>query len=490
MSNEASEIMITVDRRPLAVVLLSRFSRVVILAFLAVVFYFFVTSTPWEGLSVEGFRAIGIFFLCTILWLFQLIPMSITGLLALVLIPLLGVLPSREAYGYFGNEAVFFILGAFILSAAMMQSGLSARLAIFFLKFIRLSPKKLVLGILVTTSFLSCVMSEHAVAAFCFPIVLEICKAMTFVPKGGEYGKTLFLAMAWGCIIGGIVTLLGGARAPLALGILYEITGSHIGFFEWMKTTVWVAAPLFAVASGLLVFYFKTDVASIKEAHDYLVKKSRALGLVSLNEVLIFLILLGAIYFWVSNGEASGMAAISIMAVVLIFVLGLVRWKEISENINWGIILMYGGAIALGRAVDASGALEWLAPKILIIPEGMADKLGGSPIFWLLVILSFSSVFLTELFSNSAVVALLLPISIKMAISLESDPTAMTYAIAIPAGLGFIMPMGTPAIALAYSSGYLKVKEIALPGLILNLSGWIFFVLVVKFLWPLMGIKL
>lgn len=490
MKTNPDKPRVIIDKRPIYWILAERTGRFFCLIGIFLVLYLFINREPWAGLDERGYRAIAAFFLCTVLWFTELIPVAITGLLAIVIIPVLGVLSTKEAYSFFGSEAVFFILGAFILAAAIMKTGLSTRLSLLLLKSSGKSPKKLLFRILISTALLSCLMSEHAVAAFVFPIILEITRALEYDPRGGEYGKTLFLAMAWGCIIGGIVTFLGGARAPLALGIFKEITGGSIGFFTWMKTTVFVAVPLFVTAYFLLTRYFKPDVQNVDEVQLVLARRSRELGPISFKEIIVAAVLGVTILCWIGLGEAYGLGNIAILAVVALFVFRVVNWKDVEEYVNWGIVLMYAGAICLGRAVDSSGALEWLSAKVIVFPQNLSMTFGGSVTFWLLAVLSLAGIFLTELFSNAAVVALLLPISIKMAVSQGGDPVIMVYGIALAAGLGFIMPMGTPAIALAYSSGYLKVRDIAWPGLILNLSGWLFFVVVAKFLWPYFGIVL
>jgi len=481
---------VTIDRRPMSLVLLSRSYRLAFLGLLGFLFYLFIQSSPWEGITPEAYKAIGAFLLCAILWLTQVIPLAITGLLAIVIIPVLGILPSKEVFGYFGNEAIFFILGAFILAAAIMATGLSTRLAILFLGKGRLSPKKLAFRIMLSTALLSCVMSEHAVAAFFFPIVLEITRALEYEPFGGEYGKTLFLALAWGCIIGGIVTFLGGARAPLALGMLYEITGTGINFFDWIKTSIFVAIPLFIVAYFILTRFFVTDVTDVSKVKFVLEKKRKSIGKLGYKELMVALILITSIFFWMIVGGTGSMASIAIIAVVALFVFNLVSWRDMEEYVNWGVILMYGGAIALGRAVDSSGALVWIADQVFFFPEALSGLFGGSHAFWLIASLSFISIILTALFSNAAVVALLLPISISMALSFKMEASLVTYAVALASGLGFMMPMGTPAVAIAYSSGYLKIRDIVIPGFILSLFGWIFFVLVTKFWWPVIGYSL
>ena len=130
------------------------------------------------------------------------------------------MLPQKEVYALFGNEAVFFILGAFMLAGAVMHSGLSNRIALAIMDRFGASPRKLLLSVYLIAAALSCVMSEHAVAAMLFPIVFEIAKSLGLKPGTSGYGKLLFLTLAWGCIIGGVATFLGGARVPLPWGCL------------------------------------------------------------------------------------------------------------------------------------------------------------------------------------------------------------------------------------------------------------------------------
>lgn len=487
-------ITFVVDQRPLYLIILSRTSRLLCLLFIAYLFYLFNRAEPWVGLSVPGYRAIGAFFVCVILWVTQLLPMAITGLLAIVIVPLMGILSSKEAFSYFGNEAVFFILGAFILSAAILKTGLSNRMALLFLKGGSGSPQKLIWRILISTAFLSCIMPEHAVAAFFFPMILEMTRSLQFQPYGGSYGKTLFIAMAWGCIVGGIVTFLGGARAPLAMGILQEITGKQVGFFEWMRTTLPLACVLLVLAYGLIRFFFKIDVDSVSLISEALEQRRKKQGLMQWREKWVLLILVLAISGWMFLRKYWGLADIAIGSVVALFIFKVVTWQDVERYVNWGIILMYGGAICLGKAVVSSGAMEWLTHRILHYPERMAAFFGGllgmeiSPIIILFTIIAVFSLILSEMISNAAVVAIVLPLAIGLAQGYGIDPTFMAYVVAIPAGLGAVLPMSTPPMAIAYSSGYFTVKDLFLPGIVMDIVAMICFVLIMKFLWPLFGL--
>jgi sodium-dependent dicarboxylate transporter 2/3/5 len=153
-----------------------------------------------EGLTPEGQKALSIFVLCAGLWISHVIPLHITSILAILLISLLGVMDTKEAYALFGNEAIFFILGAFILAAILAQHGISSRLATFLLSTFGKSPVALRSTIYLFCAFMSFWMSEHAVAAMMYLIVFELATALKLMPMRSNYGKTLFLAMCWGCV--------------------------------------------------------------------------------------------------------------------------------------------------------------------------------------------------------------------------------------------------------------------------------------------------
>lgn len=492
----ADSTEVIIDQRPLAVVLFSRLARPFFIFLLIAIFYYFLKGQPWEGLSASGYRAIGAFTFCLVLWVTQLLPLAITGLLAVVIVPVLGIMPSKEAFSFFGSEAIFFILGAFILSAALLKTGLSTRLAVLFLKRGSDSPRQLIWRILLTCALLSCIMPEHAVAAFFLPIIFEMSRALEYTPFGGSYGRSLFMAMAWGCIIGGIVTFLGGARVPLALGIIKELTDQQVGFFEWMKTTVPLAVVMLFIAYRLLLFYFPVDVESVQNISEALEKRKSRMGLMTWKEKWVALILVGAIFSWCFYGSRVGLANIAIVAVVVLFIFRVVTWKVVEEYVNWGIILMYGGAICLGRALDSSGAVLWIAKNTMSFPQGAASFLSDvlhfsiSPNFMLIAFLSLMALILSELVSNVAVVAILLPVSIGLAKTYQLDPIVMVYAIGLPAGVSSLFPISTPPMALAYSSGYLKMNDLVKAGLAMNIIAWALFLVIVAFWWPVIGIKI
>ncbi|HKV54909.1 MAG TPA: SLC13 family permease, partial [Candidatus Binataceae bacterium] len=181
---------------------------------------------------------------------------------------------------------------------------------------------------------------------------------------------------------------------------------------------------------------------------------------------------------WLYGSARWGFAGIAIIAVVALFAFNLLSWNEVEEYVNWGIILMYGGAIALGSALQKTGASSYVA-----------QILGGTASATVAVaVLSLGALILGEALSHSAVVAALLPVGLGLANRLGLDPRVMALAVTVPAGLTFVLPVGTPANALAYSGGFLKTRELLAPGLVMHLSGWIGINLAVHYYWPLIGL--
>jgi sodium-dependent dicarboxylate transporter 2/3/5 len=433
-----------------------------------------------DGLSLQAQRALGIFTLCVLLWVTSIIPLQITSLLAIILLPMLGVLTTDESFALFGNEAVFFILGAFIMSSVLVECGISTRLTCFTLRKCSRSAVTLRNAILFFAAFFSFWMSEHAVAAIFFPIVLRIVTALDLKPMKSRFGMSFFFALAWGCVIGGIATYLGGARNPLAAGILFEETGTHISFLDWLAASAPVVAIMLLVAFVILQVAFKPEPVDLGAAKAVLDQENEALGRISQREIGVSIIFLVTIVSWVTLHHSIGLANIALASVVIMFVFRLIDWATVEHSVNWGIILMYGGAIALGSALNTTGAAQWIVDETL----GTSTL---SPTVTLIIIAATSLV-LTEFISNAAVVSVLLPVAISIAQTKGISLEAVTLAVALPSGLTYTLPMGTPATAIAYSSGYMKMKHFLRIGPIMGVISLAVFALVATFIWPLMGV--
>lgn len=448
---------------------------------LGLALYHYYDATPPEGLSVPGFRALQVFLVCLVLWVTRLLPLPVTGLFALVAPVLLGVMPANKAFSYFGAEPVFFIMGVFILATALLKSGLSTRVALHLMKSGSRSPRRLVLQIMLTAALLSFVMSEHAVAAMMFPLIVIISKRLNLAPGRNSYGSILFLAMAWGCVIGGIATMLGGARVALAVGLLRDFNKESVTFLQWTEAMFPLVVFLFVFCYFLLTRYFRVDVVTVREADSAIEEQIRDCGRPVMEEKFLGLLMICAIGAWIYFGERASMAAISILAVVLLFMFRVVEWKDLQSKMDWGVILMYGGSIALSAVLRDTNAGLWFTEHYIVNQV-------SSP--WMLMgVLAMLSILLAEAMSPSAVVAIIVPIGMTVADRFSLDPKVVVYAVASASGLAYALPMSTPPVALAYSSGYLRMKEVLIPGIIMIVVSWIALIITAKFWWPVLNIR-
>lgn len=471
-----------IDTRPLWLVVIDRTARYQVLAGLAALTAILLKLSPPEGLSVDGYRSLVLFGVTIVLWISGLLPIAVTALLSMVMLPLLGIMDAKRTYSMFGNEAVFFILGAFILAAAMTGTGLSARLARTMLAKFGRTPTRLALTVFLLSALLSFIMSEHAVAAMMYPVVAEIAVALGLEKGKSSFGRLLFMSIAWGCIIGGIATFLGGARAPLAVGLLREATGMHFTFLEWTAAACMIVIPLMGIGFLLLIKFFPPDIRDVDAGRKFLNKKRLETGKMSYDEMLTAVVMVATVACWILFGEKSGLAAIAILGATALFVFRVVSWEKIEEYVNWGIVLMYGGTIALAAALEKTGAAVWVVKKGL-------GSLPHSPMA-IIAVLSLVAIILTECISHAAVVAILMPVGMGLCKTLGLDPKVITLAIALPAGLAYCLPMGTPATAIAYASGFLKSRDIVRSGAVIMAISWGLFLLSVLFVWPLLGLKI
>jgi len=471
-----------IDSRPLWLIVIDRTARYQVLSALVLLVVVLFNLDPPGGLSVKGYHALVLFGGTVFLWVSGLLPIAVSALLSMALLPLTGILPAKQTYALFGNEAVFFILGAFILAAAMTGTGLSARLARAMLVRFGRTPRRLALTVFLLASGLSFCMSEHAVAAMLFPVVAEIAASLGLKPGRSSFAKLLFMAIAWGCIIGGIATFLGGARAPLAVGMLRETTGLDISFASWTLAAIMIVLPLMAIGFGLLLAFFPPDLASVEEGIVFLNRKRLEVGKIGYDELVTALVMVATIGGWMFFGHEAGLAAIAILGIAVLFTFRVVSWQKIEEYVNWGIILMYGGSIALASALEKTGAALWL------VKQGLA-AFSPSPVV-IIAVISLVSILLTECISHAAVVAILMPIGLSLAKGVGIDPRVMTLAIALPAGLAYCLPMGTPATAIVYGSGFLKSRDIVVPGAVIMTISWLLFLLSANLVWPLLGLKI
>ncbi len=469
---------VVVDTRPIHVLLLHRGWPFAALALIAAAAWWAVTRQAPAGLSSSGWHALVIFGVCLLLWLTQLLPLAVTSILGLALLPLLGVLPSATTYAMFGSPSVFFILGAFMLAAGAIRTGLSEHLALTLLARFGTGPRRLLLAMLGIPACMAFFMPEHAVAAVFLPIAWEVVRGLDLQP-GNRYAQSVFLATAWGAIIGGVATLLGGARGPLALALVQELTGHAFSFLEWTLAALPVVVAMLLAAAAWLLYATPAgdvDVAAVQRRIERRQLENGALGWQGRLMAVLMLLTVAA---WIFSGRDLGLASIALVSVVFMFSLRLVSWRDVQKHVSWDVVLLYGGAIAIGKAVAVSGAGAWVAAQLL--PAGMSAM-------GLLLALVAVTLLLTEGVSNSAAVAIMLPVAIPLALASDINPVTVALAVGITAGFAFMLPVGTPPNAMIYSTGYVRPGAMLRYGIVMSVAAFSLFALTAWLWWPLLDL--
>lgn len=467
----------SLDQRPIHLLAAGQLLPFIALAVVASLAAIAGVMEPPDGLTQHGWRALIVFSLCLLLWVTQLLPLAATSILGLALLPLAEVMPASDVFALFGNPAVFFILGAFMLAAGAMQSGLSERIALLTIDRLGTSPRRLLLTMLLLPALMACFIPEHAVAALFLPIAWEIVRSLG-LKSGNRYAQSIFFALAWGAIVGGVVTLLGGARGPLAMALSEELTGSSFSFLDWTLAAAPIALSVLVISALLLCRITPMDGLDISVAREKISLRRLELGDPDLRAKVMAVLLLVTVVGWIFSGHSSGLAGIALISVVMMFALRLVSWRMVEKHVNWGVVLMYGGAIAIGKALTVTGAGLWLATAIF--PEGVSG-------LTLLILLALITLLFTEGVSNAAAVAIVLPVAIPIAAAAQIDPVTTALAVGIVSGFAFMLPMGTPPNAMIFSTGFVKANRMLRYGSVLSLAAFVLFIIVASVWWPLLG---
>lgn len=446
----------------------------IVLAFLILAIFYFIqlpeglthlTNSSGEEiiLTHNGQVMIGILFMAAILWITEPIPLPVTGLLIMILQPLLGIMQSGAVFASFGNQAVFFLIGAFIIAVSIEKQGLHKRIALKFLSKFDKNPRLFTLGIMLACAFMSFLMPEHGVAALFLPIIASILIAMKIIPKVSNFGKVSMLSVTYGCSIGSLGTLIGGARNPLTVGILLQ-EGIEVTFIDWMIYAMPVVLISLPIVWLVLQFAFPIEIKDITKAKEEIQHQVTLEGKIKRKEIMVLIILLATILMWIifSHSVYFGLAVIALFGAFLLFLTGCVSWKDVEKSVPWGIILLYGGAVTLGIGIQNTDAGEWIATQLF--------QNTGVNVYLVIIVIIIFTVLLTNIMSNIGAVALLLPIGLAISQNVPGiSPVLASMTIALSGGLAFMLVIATPGNAITYSSGYFSTKDLFKAGVLANI---------------------
>ncbi|WP_394126648.1 SLC13 family permease [Vibrio hepatarius] len=436
-----------------------------------------IIDPPSAGLSVEAWRTAGLAFWMASWWISEAVPIPAASLLPLFVAPVAGIASIKAVAAPYAHPLIFLFLGGFLISIAMERWNLHKRIALKTMLLAGSKPSVQVLGIMLVTAFLSMWMSNTATAVMMLPIALSVVKIVTDrEPNNEQFGKAMLLSIAYAASIGGIATLIGTPPNALMAAYLSDSYGIEIGFGQWMAMGLPLSIMMLMIAwFWLTKVSYKIDQAGEVSAKSVFRDQLKALGDMSAGEKKVLFIFLFAAIGWVMRpyiakwtGVGLSDTGIAMAAAILLFALPVksgsnqrvLDWES-AQKVPWGILILFGGGLALAAKIKTSGLAEFIALQI----QG-ADNV--SLLIGVLIVTALIT-FLTEITSNTATAAGFLPLLGPVAESITGTPLVWVIPAAIAASCAFMMPVATPPNAIVFGSGRLKMGDMMRAGFVLNI---------------------
>jgi len=437
-------------------------------------------TTPPAGLSVVGWKVLGVIFSMVILWVTEAVPIGITSLLPIVLCPLLGLAgraPGKEGincWAGMASPASVMVIGMFFLSAGIVKWNLHKRIALTIINMLDGKPRNILLGFILATGILSAFMSNTTCVAMMLPLALALLYQLEEKP-GSKFGMALILSLPYASSIGGIATSIGSGTNIAAMSLINKMNNIDISFLDWMMIGGPFSVIMIPVLWLMMCFMFKVT-NNANTSTDVIKKELAALGPMQGGERIMF------IYFIVMTlllvfrkftiGKLFPMMGDENLFIVIGFLMFIVPVElkkgvflmdlKTAKNISWDTYLLIAGGLTMGTMFQKAGIAKWLA--------GHMDFMSGWSNLAMMIVIMLIVAFLSELCSNIIVALAFLPVVHVMATTFGYNPLFLQFAVALSSSFAFMLPSGTPPNALAYGSGYFEVKDLVKTGFWIQLA--------------------
>ncbi len=445
-----------------------------------------LVTAPPAGLSVEGWRVVGVAGLMALWWSSEALPVSATALVPLAFLPLLGIADLRTAAAPYAHPLVFLFLGGFILARGLARWGLHRRLALNIALAVGTRPDQLILGFMFAAAGLSLWISNTATTVMMVPLAVSVIGVVTVGPQGSaaarDFGPALMLGLAYGATIGGMGTLIGSPpNAFMAAFMAEDPFNRPVAFAAWSAVALPVAAVLLPLVWWFLtrVLFPGTRMAPARtDGADVIRDALAALGPWRVPEIRMGIVFLAVAFAWLFSGllrMLPGLAGLSdtvigMLGALALFTLpagpedeaqgrALLTWEE-AVGLPWGVLILFGGGLSLAAAIGATDLAVWIG--------GGLEGLGGLPLPVLMLIVAALIMGLTELMSNLATTAAFLPIIAALAVAVGIDPLFLAMPAALAASCAFMLPVATPPNAVVFSSGHITIPQMVRAGFWVN----------------------
>ena len=444
-----------------------------------------LTDSTQTAMSSEAWRAAAVGLWMATWWATEAIPVPITALLPLVLFDPLGIVSIRDAAAPYANPTIYLYMGGFMMALALERCNLHRRIALAIVERAGTDGKRLVGGFMFVCAVLSMWMTNTSTTMMLLPIVLSVAVVIrenvpdVSAKTRDDFQIAILLGLAYAASIGGLATIIGTPPNALLMGFLADNYGLEISFARWMTVGIPVTFIMLPIAWFALTRYlYPCNIPASQTVRDHLHELKVQMGPMTAPEKRVGAIFVCLILSWMFRKpvtDAFGITGVSdagivVTAAVLLFLVPsgdrseprLMTWDYVMR-LPWGVLVLFGGGLSLAAAVSDTGLALWLGEQLAPL------NAWGTAI---LVIASVAMViFLTELTSNLATTATLLPVMGAIAVQAGVPPIVLTVPITIAASCAFMLPVATPPNAIVFSTGVISIPQMVRAGVFLNIIG-------------------
>ncbi len=464
--------------------------------FLGPILFFILINLPFELVSNQGDKVIAVAVWMIVWWITEAVSISVSALLPLLLFPLLKVMPIADVGANYGSPIVFLFFGGFVMALALEKVNLHRRIALNIIRLTGTTPNKVVLGFMIATAALSMWISNTATTVVMLPIAMSVISLLVndddgFTKNDQNFALSVMLGIAFSANAGGIATVIGTPPNMVMIGLLENEYNIEISFFKWMLIGIPFSFTMITISYLVLTkWMFPNRQLKFTASREIIQEELHKLGPMSGKERMVLVIFAVTVALWIFRALINDIfpnlklndTMISIFAAIALFALPynikkgdfLIEWRDTSK-LAWGILILFGGGLALAKGMSVSGIVDLVANTIAT---------SDISILVMASLLIFLMLFMTEIMSNVALVAVLAPVVAGIAIGLELPVLYLLIPVTMASSCAFMLPMATPPNAIVFASGYVKVHEMARVGIILNLIAVGLLILMFQFVIP------
>jgi sodium-dependent dicarboxylate transporter 2/3/5 len=438
-----------------------------------------------SGMSWEAQKMAAIFAAALVLWATEAIPIAVTGLLAVILQPILGINPLGPATANFISPPFMFVIVMFVIAYAWVKTGLARRFALWMISKAGTDAKRVISVFIIGTGIISMFISDVPCAAIFMAIAMGMFQRLGLRPLQSQFGKAVMLGIPIGSLIGGVGTPAGSSVNLLGLTIMEQNGVARIPFLHWMAIGIPMVLILLPVACLVLIWYYPPEIKTIG-AMSEIQDERRKLGpmgrqerkVLTLMGVIMTLWIMGTWYPAIFDTFVVGIAGAIVM---FLPGMNLFTWKEVQESTGWDTLMMIGGVTTLGAASTKTGLAKWIVDSTM---GGLAD---AGLLMVLLIICAFTVVIHLILPVNPAIVAAIIPPLVLLGNATGVNPAIYTLPVAFTASCAFLLPLDAVPL-ITYSKGYYRILDMFIPGAIISVVWVAVMTALLMIIGPMIGI--